>query len=75
MSVYYDPMIAKLVVWDHDRDSALNRMKLALEDYKVIIITLIFILPLSSIVIQLLIALIILWILGNWSNQQYPFPE
>jgi 3-methylcrotonyl-CoA carboxylase alpha subunit len=34
VSVYYDPMIAKLVVWDHDRSSALQRLRLALENYR-----------------------------------------
>jgi 3-methylcrotonyl-CoA carboxylase alpha subunit len=32
---YYDPMIAKLIVWDHDRDAALARMRRALADYRV----------------------------------------
>lgn len=32
VSVYYDPIIAKLVVWGSDRASAIRRMKLALED-------------------------------------------
>jgi 3-methylcrotonyl-CoA carboxylase alpha subunit len=36
VSVFYDPMIAKLVVWDHDRKSALQRMLHALEQYQVI---------------------------------------
>ncbi|MFK0386146.1 acetyl/propionyl/methylcrotonyl-CoA carboxylase subunit alpha [Agrobacterium sp. NPDC090273] len=31
ISVHYDPMIAKLIVWDTDRPSAVNRMRLALE--------------------------------------------
>ncbi|MBN3561766.1 acetyl-CoA carboxylase biotin carboxylase subunit [Aliamphritea spongicola] len=35
VSVYYDPMIAKLIVWDADRDRAINRMVSALEDYKI----------------------------------------
>jgi acetyl/propionyl-CoA carboxylase alpha subunit len=35
VSVFYDPMIAKLVVWDKDRTSALRRMNVALEQYKV----------------------------------------
>jgi len=35
VSVYYDPMIAKLIVWDRDRDSALRQMKSALLNYKI----------------------------------------
>ncbi len=30
VTVFYDPMIAKLVVWDQDRDSAVTRLKEAL---------------------------------------------
>lgn len=33
VSVYYDPMIAKLVVWDESRDRALARLARALMDY------------------------------------------
>ncbi|MCW9033187.1 MAG: acetyl/propionyl/methylcrotonyl-CoA carboxylase subunit alpha [Rhodospirillales bacterium] len=36
VSIYYDPMIAKLVVWDVDRDSALRRLRSALADYQVV---------------------------------------
>ncbi len=32
---YYDPMIAKLIVWDENRDAALARMRQALADYRV----------------------------------------
>ena len=32
---YYDPMIAKLIVWDEHRDAALARMRQALADYQV----------------------------------------
>ena len=32
---YYDPMIAKLIVWDENRDGALARMRKALADYRV----------------------------------------
>ncbi len=35
VSHYYDPMIAKLIVWDEDRDLALRRMQQALEDYRI----------------------------------------
>ena len=36
ISVHYDPMIAKLVVWDSDRDAALKRLRRALEQYLVV---------------------------------------
>eukprot|EP01117_Protostelium_nocturnum_P012191 TRINITY_DN4479_c0_g1_i1.p1 TRINITY_DN4479_c0_g1~~TRINITY_DN4479_c0_g1_i1.p1 ORF type:complete len:714 (+),score=277.87 TRINITY_DN4479_c0_g1_i1:223-2142(+) len=36
VSVFYDPMIAKLAVWDTNRRAALNRLKLALDNYHVI---------------------------------------
>lgn len=36
---YYDPMIAKLIVWDVDRDAALRRMHQALADCQVIGVT------------------------------------
>jgi 3-methylcrotonyl-CoA carboxylase alpha subunit len=32
---FYDPMIAKLIVWDADRTSALRRMRQALGDYQI----------------------------------------
>jgi 3-methylcrotonyl-CoA carboxylase alpha subunit len=32
---YYDPMIAKLIVWDHTRDLALARMVQALAEYRI----------------------------------------
>lgn len=35
VSVYYDPMIAKLIVWDDNRDRAIARMVSALEDYRI----------------------------------------
>eukprot|EP00755_Sulcionema_specki_P016148 Sspe_Gene.10171::Locus_3395_Transcript_1_2_Confidence_0.778_Length_3053::g.10171::m.10171/K01968/E6.4.1.4A; 3-methylcrotonyl-CoA carboxylase alpha subunit len=34
--VYYDPMIAKLIVWAEDRDTALKAMDIALRDYHVV---------------------------------------
>ena len=33
---HYDPMIAKLIVWDHTRDAALARMRQALAQYRVV---------------------------------------
>jgi len=36
VSMYYDPMIAKLITWDTDRDSALRQMKAALLDYQIL---------------------------------------
>ena len=36
---YYDPMIAKLIVWDVDRDTALRRMSQALADCQVVGVT------------------------------------
>jgi 3-methylcrotonyl-CoA carboxylase alpha subunit len=35
ITVYYDPMIAKLIVWDEDRLAALRRLRRALADYEV----------------------------------------
>jgi len=35
VSVYYDPMIAKLIVWDENRDKALARMRKALQEYRI----------------------------------------
>jgi len=35
VSVYYDPMIAKLIVWDESRERALNRLAVALRDYRI----------------------------------------
>ena len=36
---FYDPMIAKLIVWDVDRDAALRRMQQALADCQVVGVT------------------------------------
>ncbi|EAL63756.1 methylcrotonyl-CoA carboxylase [Dictyostelium discoideum AX4] len=36
VSVYYDPMIAKLVVWDQDREKALRYLRNALDEYHII---------------------------------------
>ena len=35
VSVYYDPMIAKLIVWDESRERALHRLATALKDYRI----------------------------------------
>jgi 3-methylcrotonyl-CoA carboxylase alpha subunit len=35
VSVYYDPMIAKLVVWDENRERALVRLATALAEYRI----------------------------------------
>jgi len=35
VSIYYDPMIAKLIVWDKDRSSALARLRGALANFHV----------------------------------------
>ncbi|MEX0582542.1 MAG: biotin/lipoyl-containing protein, partial [Sneathiella sp.] len=35
VSPFYDPMIAKLIVWDVDRDKALQKLSSALQDYQV----------------------------------------
>jgi 3-methylcrotonyl-CoA carboxylase alpha subunit len=36
IGVHYDPMIAKLICWDVDRDSALRRLRAALGQYQVV---------------------------------------
>ena len=36
VSPYYDPMIAKLIVWDEDRDRALLRLQRALREYLIV---------------------------------------
>ena len=35
IGVHYDPMIAKLVAWDHDRPAALQRLRTALGEFEV----------------------------------------
>lgn len=35
ISIYYDPMIAKLICWDKDRSYAIMRMKRALSEYNI----------------------------------------
>lgn len=35
ISVYYDPLIAKLICWSSNRDSAIARMKRALGEYRI----------------------------------------
>ena len=36
ISIHYDPMIAKLIVWDRDRESAAARMRIALGDSQLV---------------------------------------
>ena len=35
VSVHYDPMIAKLIVWSNDRTSALQKIRTSLKHYNV----------------------------------------
>ena len=35
MPIYYDPLIAKLIVWGKDRTEAISRTKRALDEYRV----------------------------------------
>ncbi len=39
VSIHYDPMIAKLIVWDKDRMAAVRRLKGALAEYQVVGVT------------------------------------
>ena len=39
ISMHYDPMIAKLIIWDHDRDRAVRRLQMALADFQVVGVT------------------------------------
>jgi 3-methylcrotonyl-CoA carboxylase alpha subunit len=36
VSMHYDPMIAKLIIWDHDRNRAVRRLQQALVDFQVV---------------------------------------
>ena len=38
-AIHYDPMLAKLIVWDQDRAGALRRLRNALESYQVVGVT------------------------------------
>ena len=35
VSIFYDPMIAKLIVWDESREKALSRLSKALKEYRI----------------------------------------
>jgi len=35
VSVYYDPMLAKLIVWGENREAAIARLSLALDDFEI----------------------------------------
>ena len=35
VGVYYDPLVAKLIVWGADRNAAITRMKRALDEYRI----------------------------------------
>ncbi|OSQ37154.1 acetyl/propionyl/methylcrotonyl-CoA carboxylase subunit alpha [Thalassospira mesophila] len=39
VSIHYDPMIAKLIVWDQDRTSALRRLSRALDNVQIVGVT------------------------------------
>jgi 3-methylcrotonyl-CoA carboxylase alpha subunit len=39
VSVFYDPMIAKLVVWEKDRESAIRKLYEALQEFKIVGLT------------------------------------
>jgi 3-methylcrotonyl-CoA carboxylase alpha subunit len=39
IGMHYDPMIAKLICWDVDRDAALRRLRAALAEYQVVGLT------------------------------------
>ena len=35
VSVYYDPMVSKLIVWGFDREDAIRRLRRALQEYRI----------------------------------------
>jgi 3-methylcrotonyl-CoA carboxylase alpha subunit len=39
VSMHYDPLIAKLIIWDHDRTRAVRRLQQALADFQVVGVT------------------------------------
>jgi len=39
VSIHYDPMIAKLIVWDHDREAARHRLAAALSETEIVGLT------------------------------------
>ena len=39
VSVYYDPLLAKLITWGADRDTALQQLRHALADYQIVGVT------------------------------------
>ncbi|QGX41602.1 acetyl/propionyl/methylcrotonyl-CoA carboxylase subunit alpha [Permianibacter aggregans] len=39
VSIHYDPMIAKLIVWDESREKALARLRAALAEYEIVGLT------------------------------------
>jgi acetyl-CoA carboxylase biotin carboxylase subunit len=34
--LFYDPLLAKLIVWGHDREQAISRMRRALDEYQIV---------------------------------------
>ena len=36
VSIYYDPLVSKLIAWGRDRDEAIRRMRRALEEYVIL---------------------------------------
>jgi 3-methylcrotonyl-CoA carboxylase alpha subunit len=39
VSIHYDPMIAKLIIWDRERSAAVRRLKAALAEYQIVGVT------------------------------------